>query len=77
MSEGRLLRRKWYEDDKGNVSTVRLISLPTAIVGLAITVASTVAFFMRYTDSTLLGGIGVALVTLATGSKTLQKKFEQ
>ena len=68
---------KWFEDDKGNVSTVRLLSLPAGIVGILITIAGVVAMFLNNPSAGTAMGIGMGMLGLALGGKVGQKYAER
>jgi hypothetical protein len=55
------MANKWYQDDKGNVSSLRIIAVPSAIIGQMVVIAGVVA----------------GLVGLAEGAKAWQKQGEK
>jgi len=68
---------KWYQDNKGNISSLRIIAVPSAIIGQLVVIAGMVALFMNYPDAVGAMGIGVAMVGLAEGAKAWQKQGEK
>ncbi len=67
---------KWYQDDKGNVSTTRILTLPAGFVGILITIAGVVAMFMNNQTAGTAMGIGLGMLGLALGGKVGQKYIE-
>ena len=70
-------KRKWYQDDEGNTSALRLIVMPSAIIGQLVVISGMIALFMGYTDAVGAMGVGVAMVGLAEGAKAWQKQGEK
>lgn len=70
-------KRKWYQDDKGNISSLRLIVVPSAILGQLVVISGVVAMFMGFPDGVAIAGIGAGLVGLAEGAKAWQKMGEK
>ena len=67
---------KWYQDDKGNVSTMRILALPAGFVGILITVAGVVAMFLNNQAAGTAMSIGLGMLGLALGGKVGQKFAE-
>ncbi len=68
---------KWYQDNDGNISSLRLIAVPSAILGQLVVIAGVVAMFMGYPDGIAASGVGAGLVGLAEGAKAWQKQSER
>jgi len=66
----------WYHDDKGHVSSMRIISVPGAYVGMSGLVASVVAMFMKNPAAVGMAGVCIGVVTTAMGLKWAQKVQE-
>jgi|TARA_Y100000310_G_C20694765_1_gene824798 hypothetical protein len=66
---------KWYHDDKGNISAMRVISVSAAFVGMATLIASTVGVFLKL-PTMGIAGIAAGLITTAMGLKWAQKHEE-
>jgi len=69
--------KKWYQDNLGNVSSMRLIAVSGAFIGMAAVIASVVAMFMRIEGAVGMGGISGGLVTTAMTLKWAQKQAER
>jgi len=69
-------KMKWYQDDKGNISTLRILALPAGFVGMAITIAGVVAMFMDKSTAGTAMSIGLAMLGMALGGKVGQKFAE-
>lgn len=67
---------KWYHEKDGSVSSLRLMAVPAAWVGIGIAVAGSVAVFFGVSDSIALAGVGTGLFTVASGVKAWQKGKE-
>ena len=70
-------KRKWYQDDEGNTSSLRLIVIPSAIIGQLVVIFGMIALFMNKPDAVGAMGVGVAMVGLAEGAKAWQKVSEK
>lgn len=64
-----------FQDDKGNISFGRYLSLGTFIVGAIVVMAGVVGYFLSK-DYTVIIGSGTALIGLAIGGKTVSKFAE-
>jgi small-conductance mechanosensitive channel len=67
---------RWYHDKNGVVSSMRLIVMPAAYIGLLVVISSVIAFFLGIPDSVLLAGAGTTLITLSMGAKAWQRSSE-
>jgi len=67
---------KWYMDDKGNVSAMRLIVVPSVYLGMLVIICGVVAMFMGNPDAVAAMGVGAGLVATAEASKAWQKGKE-
>ena len=68
---------KWYEENPGEVSAMRIIAVPSTYVGLLISVASVVGWFFGLESPAGLLAIGAGLATTAMGLKWAQKTAEK
>jgi hypothetical protein len=68
---------KWYHDENGKPSTVRIIAMMGAILGIIISLGGLVGFFMRLTDSIQVIGLGVGVFGVSEFTKALQKRSER
>ena len=68
---------KWYQDAKGDVSAMRLISVSGAFVGMAGVVAAVVGMFLGLNSAVGMAGILSGLVTTAMTLKWAQKREEE
>ena len=71
------VKSRWYEDDAGNSSSLRILVIPAGFVGLFTVLCSIVALFLKLPDAVSLAGIGAALVATAEGAKAWQKQSEK
>ncbi len=68
---------KWYQDNKGNVSSMRILSMAGGIVGMLIALAGTVAMFIGATTAGTAMTIGAGIFASALGAKAWQKSVEK
>lgn len=68
---------KWYQDDSGNFSSLRIIVLPGAYVGFLTIMAGVVAMFMNLTPAGTAMTVGAGMVATAQGAKAWQKREER
>jgi len=68
---------KWFQDDKGNVSSMRILSMLTGVIGLLISISGTIAMFLNNVSSSTAMSIGLALTGLALSGKVIQKYAEK
>ena len=67
---------KLLQDDAGNSSLMRVLALPTAVIGWAGFGAGMVGMFLKLPDAAVGMSLSVAMVGFALGGKAAQKKFE-
>ena len=67
---------KWYQDEKGDISAGRIMSMYAVVTGCLVIVLSTIALFLKVDGSITMGGIGLGLATAGLGGKALSKKIE-
>ena len=68
---------KWYQDDKGNVSMLRILSMMAGAVGIVVTLAGTVAMFMNLSASGTAMSVGAGIIAASLGAKAWQKVSER
>ena len=68
--------RKWWQDDKGNVSSLRIIVVPSAIIGQIVVLVSLGALLFGIPEAVAAMGIGAAMIATAEGAKSWQKNAE-
>lgn len=68
---------KWYEDDNGNISSLRLIIVPGAYVGFITILAGVVAMFLQLPAAGTAMTVGAGMIATAQGAKAWQKGSEQ
>lgn len=69
-------RLGWYQDDAGDVSALRLIVVPSAVVGLSIAVAGAVAMFLDLPAAGTAMATGAGMVAATGAAKAWQKASE-
>ena len=67
---------KWYQDDKGNTSALRLIAVPSAAVGFVMTFGGLAGMWFEKSASSTAMITGAGMVATALSVKALQKKSE-
>jgi len=68
--------KKWFQDDKGNTSLLRILCLPGFILGVILCLGGLVGVFFGITESIAVIGIGgIDIIGIILG-KALQKKSE-
>ena len=67
---------KWYQDDKGNISTMRILSMAAGLIGILISLSGTIAMFMNKPSATTAISVGAGLIGIALGAKAGQKFAE-
>jgi hypothetical protein len=68
--------RKWWQDDKGNMSSMRLIVVPSALIGQMVVISGTIAMFLGIPEGVSAMGVGAAMIATAQGAKAWQKQAE-
>lgn len=68
--------KKWYQDQKGETSHLRIITMMIVIVGICTVLSGLVGFFLKMSESVSLVSVGSAMVLGAEIGKVFQKKFE-
>lgn len=69
-------RSRWYQDDIGNTSSLRMIVVPAAIVGILIAVSGAVAMFFDLSAAGTAMATGAGMVATAQAAKAWQKSSE-
>jgi len=65
------------KDDKGKISTMRLIALMSSFLGFGVVVCGVILAFMNRADALGIIGLGAGMLTSAQGFKALQKNVEK
>lgn len=68
---------KWYQDDKGNISAMRITVVPASYVGIGGFIAGVVMAFLGNPHAANICAIAASMATVMQGAKALQKRFEQ
>lgn len=68
---------KWWQDDKGNTSQLRIISMMITVLGILVIVAGVVGFFLKYPEAMQVISVGAGLIGSAEFAKVFQKAFEK
>ena len=71
------VKNKWYTDDNGKISSLRIIILPGAYIGFLTVIAGIVAMFMNLVPAGTAMTVGAGMVATAQGAKAWQKRSEQ
>lgn len=66
------MSKKWYQDNAGGTSTMRIISMVSSITGCAALVAGGVALFMRVPDAVQYAALGAGMTGLGEIAKSWQ-----
>lgn len=69
--------KKWYMDNVGNISAMRILSMLAGVTGISITLAGTVAMFLRISTAGTALTIGAGIIATALGTKAWQKMSEK
>lgn len=67
----------WYHDDQGNVSSLRIIVVPSAVLGQLVVIAGVWAMFMNNPSSVAAMGVGAGMIATSQAAKAWQKKAEK
>ena len=67
----------WYNDDKGNISTIRILAMAAGAVGITISLAGTVAMFLGIAAAGTALTVGAGILATALGAKAWQKMNEK
>jgi hypothetical protein len=68
---------KLLQDDKGNLSLMRLIVIPSSITGIGTVVMGVIAMFRELPTAGTAMSVGAGMVAAALAMKGLQKRYEQ
>jgi len=68
---------KVFQDNQGNTSALRLIVVPGAYVGFAMSLAGAVAMFLSLPAAGTAMATGAGMVASAAGAKAWQKHSEE
>lgn len=69
--------RKWWQDDKGNMSSLRIIVVPGAYIGFITIISGLVAMFLQLPDAGVALTVGSGIVATSQGAKAWQKRSER
>ena len=67
----------WYNDDKGNISTIRILAMAAGAVGITISLSGTVAMFLDIGTAGTALTVGAGILATALGAKAWQKMNER
>lgn len=67
---------KWFEENPGEISAMRIIAVPSTYVGLSVLIAAVFAMFFKFDGAAAFAGIGAGLATTGMGLKWAQKTAE-
>lgn len=67
---------KWYQDDNGNISSIRIITVPATYVGFFVILSGVVAMFLSLKDAGIAMTTGAGMIATAQGAKAWQKRHE-
>lgn len=67
---------RWYQDDKGNASTMRIIVVAAAMAGILLVGAGAVAMYIEKPAAGVAMTTGAGIIAGALGAKALQKRSE-
>ena len=68
---------KWYQDEKGNTSSLRIIAMLIVILGCSVVVSGVVGFFLKLPEAMQIISFGAGLIASAEFAKVFQKAFEK
>lgn len=68
---------KWYQDEKGNTSMMRILSMIAGFTGIIISLSGVVAMFLKLSTSGTAMSIGAGILGAALGAKAWQKISEK
>lgn len=67
---------KLLQDGQGNTSMMRVIALPSAVVGMGISISGAVAMFQNLPAAGTAMAVGAGMVAAALGGKAIQSRAE-
>lgn len=67
---------KWYQDELGNVSSMRIIAMLASVTGCIAVLAGVVGMFAGIAESVPIAGTGAGMAGLGQVSKAWQAKAE-
>lgn len=70
------IERKWWQDDRGNMSSLRLIVVPGAYIGFITILAGLVGMYLSLPDAGTAMTVGAGIVATSQGAKAWQKGSE-
>jgi hypothetical protein len=65
---------KWYQDQEGNTSSMRIMAMLSTITGCFAVAAGAVAMFLGYPESVAIAGIGGGMAGLGELAKAMQAR---
>jgi hypothetical protein len=63
---------KWYQDNEGHASSMRIIAMLGGVTGCIAVLAGCVAVFMRIPDGAILATVGAGMTGLGEIAKSWQ-----
>lgn len=64
------------QDEKGDASTMRLISIIGTVAGALVLIASAVAMFLGIDSASTMGGVAAGVIGASVAGKYAQKRIE-
>ena len=68
---------KWYQDENGNTSSLRIIAMIIIVVGCGVVISGIVGFFLKLPESMQIISVGAGLIASAEFAKVFQKSLEK
>jgi len=68
---------KWFNDQKGKVSALRIIVVPAGVLGMLLVIAGAIAMFLKLPDAGTAIVSGAGMVATAQGAKAWQAQAEK
>lgn len=65
---------KWYEDNDGNVSSMRIVTMISTITGCLAVIGGVVGMFMGHAESVAIAGVGGGMSGVGEIAKAMQAK---
>lgn len=70
------IERKWWQDDNGNMSSLRIIIVPGAYIGFITILSGLAAMYLSLPDAGTALTVGAGIVATSQGAKAWQKRSE-
>ena len=71
------MNQAWYDDDKGDISSMRILAMAAGAVGIMISLSGTVAMFLGIAAAGTALTVGAGILATALGAKAWQKMSEK